>query len=251
MLNKNDNDLQIIPFTTSEDYLLNAIRKVFNDETIEKELLAEFVPQFDKHIEKIKQLPDKILNNCRTFKYKDSKLYYIECKDNIIEEYVEQVRDTESKADQLKRLRAYIEMLRGDLCEIVYPRAYTFIEHRLNILSEGMSLDINTHFLQQHHYHLWNMYGEKLEHFLNLLYSYRDLLDGVKDFSFVRWDLHRALKDANAISEHFENKCKNVYGEEVFKIKFFEDYFQFIIQLIENSCNELFQITKDNNIKFN
>ncbi len=246
-------DLKYIPIKNSKDFLIYLIRQSFDDKEGEELILKEYLPKFESQISKIKNTNYKKAISSNAFQYKKSKLYFIESIKSLecIDEYNKNVRNTESKELQIKRITKYLSTLIIDLGFMLYPKGYNLIRYKFNDIIKGLNLEINESDFVIYYHHIAANYGEKIDHGLNIIYSYKDLLEKIKDFSFEDWNKRRAQADVIITVDYFKQKYAGLNNDQVRTLEFFEEYFKLTVGFLERGAEELFKVIEDNNIKFN
>lgn len=246
-------DLKYILIKNSKDFLIYLIRQSCEDREEEELILKEYLPKFESKISKIKNTNYNKVISSNTFQYKKSKLYFIESKKGLecIDEYNKNIKNTESKELQIKRITKYLSTLIIDLGFMLYPRGYNLIRSKFNDIIKGLELEINEIDFIFYYHDIAAKYGEKIDYGLNIIYSYKDLLEKIKDFSFDDWNKRRAQADVMITVNYFTEKYTKLNTDQVRTLEFFEEYFKLTVGFLEKGAEELFKLIEDNNIKFN
>lgn len=247
-----DSDSEFILVENSKDFILFTIRRFFDDKDIERELFKKYKPSFDLRISKVKKLNRMDTIRSIHFRYMNQKLYFI--NDKVTKEsvvlYNKVMKPNETIDKQKERVEILLQCLIEDLKSIVYNHGYYLILNKMKEFVKTHDWDIE---FIPHYFALGKLYGKKLDHVLNNIYIYRDLLEeNVKGFSFAEWDKERALEDIKTLDIKTIEAFNNVSSKKEEDIAaFLRSYFEWAIILSEKTCNDLANLVKDNNIKFN
>jgi hypothetical protein len=143
------------------------------------------------------------------------------------------------------------ELKDNEVESMIHSKGYDFIKYKLIKLGEEMPLRLDENRLLHYYLTIGNLYGEKLDNNFNLLSSYQELIQNnkIEGFSLAKWE---SIRNKNYVENNIKFFAEKYKGsDDVNIMEFIKDYFQLIVQELENAGNELFKIIKDNNIKFN
>lgn len=246
-----DNSESIL-IENTKDFILFIIRRFINNKDVERELFKQFKSSFDLRISKIKKLNRMDSVRSIHFRYTNQKLYFINDHQNkeFVNLYNKHIKPNEPIEKQKERIGVLLQCFIEDLRSIVYNNGYLLILNKIKEFIATHKWEIEP---IPHYFGLGKLYGKKLDNILNNIYFYRDLLEErVEGFSFNEWDKERALKDVENLDmktiDSF-NKISSKSEEDI--VVFLNSYFSWAISTSEKTCNDLVELVKVNDIKFN
>lgn len=246
------NETECILIEDTKDFILFTVRRFIDNKDIENEILKKYKSLFDFKVNKIKRLNRIDTVNSIHFKYENQLLYFVDCEDNknFAEFYNKFVKPTETIDMQRQKIETLLECFINDLRCIIYNEGYDMILKKIQSFIKTHKWDIQ---IIPHYFAMGMLYGRPLNLLLNRIYSYKDLLEEkVKGFSFEEWDAKRTIKDIENLdmktAELFE-KVSSKNEEDI--AKFLDEYFKWVVKVSEKTCNDLAELVKANNIKFN